>query len=427
MKSFTERNTFVLGLAGIVVILLGTIGSLVFNASFLATLAGNYTVHAEFPDTGGLRGGDEVSVAGVAVGTVGGIRQSGNGVDVSLKINHGVQLTADTRAAIRVASLLGRKEVGLTTGNAWDHLLKRGDVIPSSRTSSPTGVLDVQNNAQTALAQLDAQSLNTFIADLAKVTGGKRAQVVTIVDNLDRLTSTVNDRHDQVVSLIDSANTVSGSLASRNQELLGIVSNLDVVIGGLATRQSELTRLLDSTQAASGQIASLVGDNRTKLDSILAELHTDLGIVGQHQVDLAQSLAYLGSAIEGFQSIGYSGTNNAPQSWGNVFSVGVGPASADPVFGCGGALFQSLDVILGPDPASCSQATGPVSGAPVSAVPQSAGPSATTAPTSTPSGAAGAGLAPGRAATGTLLPAGSATTTADSLDALLVPLLVGGR
>ncbi|HWW53586.1 MAG TPA: MlaD family protein, partial [Acidimicrobiales bacterium] len=123
MKSFTERNPYVIGIVAILVIGVITTGSLVLNASFFARLAHNFSINAVFPDTAGLRKADRVTIAGVQVGTVGTIKQEGNAVNVSLKINHGVQIPDDSKAAIRVATILGRKEVGITTGNDWDHLL----------------------------------------------------------------------------------------------------------------------------------------------------------------------------------------------------------------------------------------------------------------------------------------------------------------
>jgi phospholipid/cholesterol/gamma-HCH transport system substrate-binding protein len=412
VKSFTERNPLVIGLIAIVVIAVGTSGALILNSSTLAKLRRSYSISAVFPDTAGLRGGDRITIAGVQVGTVGGIRQQGNAVHVTLKVNHGVQIPDDSRAEIHVETLLGRKAVRLDTGNDWDHLLRAGAEIPLERTSSPTEVLDVQTDAQGALAQLDAQSLNTFIADLARVTAGKRDEVSTIIDGLNRLTAVVNARRSQVSNLIDATNTVSATLASRDQQLLSIIDNLDVVLHGLAVRRAQISDLLQQTEAAASQISGLVSANRDKLNGILAELHTDLAIIGRHQVDLAQSVAYLGAAIRGFQSIGYSGPNNTPNSWANVFTVGLGPVSADPVFGCGGAVDQALNAALGPDPLPCSQATGPVA--------QPASLSGVPALASLP------GVRPdGATSSGPVLPTASTASTADAINALLVPFLVG--
>jgi hypothetical protein len=98
-----------------------------------------------------------------------------------------------------------------------------------------------------------------------------------------------------------------------------------------------------------------------------------------------------------------------------VFTVGLGPASADPTFGCGGAVDLALTAALGPDPLPCSQATGPVKASASSGVPTAASGSVT--------GVSAASLS--RLAGTALVPVPTVTATSDSLSALLIPLLAG--
>jgi hypothetical protein len=161
------------------------------------------------------------------------------------------------------------------------------------------------------------------------------------------------------------------------------------------------------TQDAASKIASVIGNNRSKLDSILNQLQTVLNVVNQHQVDLAQTVSYLAGALQGFSSVGYSGPQNTPNTWANIFTIGVGPVSNDPLFGCNAQLSAILTIIVGPDPVTnCSAYTGPVPGG-----------SASGAVVAAPSGAA---LPLGR--TGSIV-APSASATADSLNALLAAVL----
>ena len=357
MKSFTERNPRIIGAILIALILGGTAGSLLLTAG---VIQGQYTVKARFVDTAGLKAGDKIRVAGVASGSVGGIRQAGHSVEVSLKINNGVELSRDTRADVIVETLLGSKYVRLVTGHDWSSMLRGGSVITD--TSSPTEVLDLQNIGTPLLEHTNVKALNDLMASLASVTKDKRAEVVAIVDGLNRITAQVNQRQDQTASLITAAKNVSGTLANRDQQLVAVVDNLGVVVRSLADERTQLVQLLGQTAATARATADLVGANRAKLDSVLDELHQDLAIVGRHQVDLAQSVAYLGVAIQGFSSIGYSGANNNPNLWANVFTQGLGPAGVDPILGACGIVDQALDLALGPDPAPCSQRTGAVPG-----------------------------------------------------------------
>jgi len=362
VKSFTERNPRIIGAILISIILGFTAGALLLTSGLVK---GEYTIKAQFADTAGLKKGDKVRVAGVTAGSVGSIRQAGGRVEVNLKVNNGIELSRDTRAQVIVETLLGSKYVRLVTGSDWTSMLRKGAVI--TNTSSPTEVLDLQNIGTPLLQKTNAKAFNDLLASLASVTKDKRTEVASIIDGLNRVTAQVNDRQTQTRGLIDAATKVSGTLANRDTQLVGLVDNLNVVVRSLADQRVQLANLLQQTAAAARETADLVGANRAKLDSILDELHQDLVIVGQHQVDLAQSVAYLGVAIQGFSSIGYSGADNNPNQWANVFAQGLGPAGVDPVLGSCGVLDQTLDLALGPDPLPCSQRTGPLPGQTTSA------------------------------------------------------------
>lgn len=407
MKSFTERNPVVIGVVVVALIAGATGAALALDSGLFAQ---RYTVLAEFTDTAGLGAGDKVRVAGVPSGEVAAIRQQGRAVEVELHIDEGIELPGDTRAAIVVETLLGQKYVRLTTGDDWSNPLEDGDVITDTRT--PTEVLDLQNVGTPLLEESNGQALNELMRSLAEVTDGKHEQVAQIIDGLERLTTAVNDRQAEARSLIDSTATLTGTLAERDAELLNAIDNLNVVVGSLAERRVELVRFLESTSAAAAATADLVGENREALDQILDELHADLQIVGRHQVDLAESLAYLGVAVEGFASIGYSGPEATPHPWANIYTQLLGPTGPDALFGSCGLVDDALDIALGPDPLPCSERTGPLPGEDSGPGPAPSGGGST--PAATPGGSAPAGAPAER------------TALQRSLDALMAPLLGDG-
>jgi hypothetical protein len=107
-------------------------------------------------------------------------------------------------------------------------------------------------------------------------------------------------------------------------------------------------------------VADVVGDNRAQLDSVLDDVHTTLDVLGRHQVDLAQSVAYLGVAIEGFASVGYNGPEEISRPWANVFTQLIGPVGPDGLLGSCMPIDRMLDLIFGPDPLPCDQRTGAI-------------------------------------------------------------------
>lgn len=89
-----------------------------------------YTLTATFNKADGVSVGTEVRVSGVPVGKV--VEQSLDDrfrAVIRLDIATGVQVTADTGAAIRTDGLLGAKYIELQPG-ADESMLKPGDAIP---------------------------------------------------------------------------------------------------------------------------------------------------------------------------------------------------------------------------------------------------------------------------------------------------------
>jgi phospholipid/cholesterol/gamma-HCH transport system substrate-binding protein len=384
----------------------------VLNAGIFAN---RYGITAEFTDSAGLRPGDRVRVAGVLVGEVAGVEQSGDAVEVQLDIDDGTELSADTSAEIVVETVLGTKFVQLTTGQDWSDQLESGDVITDTET--PVELLDVQDTGAALFTESDGESLGTLIDSLTEITEDKRSDVETIVEGVNAVTEQIDLRDEEARRLLDSADTLTATLSERDQELVTSIESLNTVLDVMQERRTELVTLLEQTVQTSTQTADLVGVNRERLDAIFDDLNLTLQVIGEHQVDLAAGVAYLGVAIEGFASIGYSGEDRQSHPWGNIYTQLIGPVAPDGIFGACGPVDFALDLALGPDPLPCSERegqlinTGGVTAAPTTPEPPggtSGGATSADEPIPTPDGAA--------------LP----TDTGSSLSAYLIPILGGG-
>lgn len=356
MKSFTERNPVVIGAIVVLVVLGGTAAAVLLNAGFFAD---RYRVDAVFADTAGLRTGDLVRVAGVPAGEVSSIAERNGEVLVGLDVDRGVELPADTRAEVVVETLLGSKHVRLVAGTDWSTPLEEGAEITDTRT--PTEILDLQNVGTPLLEDTDAAAISDLLGKIDRISEDQRGNVEEIITGLNRLTTVINDRRTEAGRLIDSARTVSATLAERDEDLLAAVDDLGIVVDALARRRVELAALLAQTSSTATATADLVAENRPELDLVLDELHLDLEIVGARQAELAAGLAGLANAIEGFSSIGYSGPDEFPNRWANMYTQLLGPIGPDAVFGSCGLLDDAFDVLLGDDPiTACEDRTGPL-------------------------------------------------------------------
>jgi phospholipid/cholesterol/gamma-HCH transport system substrate-binding protein len=87
----------------------------------------SYTIYANFDNISGLKTGDSVEIAGVAVGKVISITLNGERAKVAMRIDRGVKIDDDAIAAIRTRGLIGDKYVALSPGSG--EYLANGGVI----------------------------------------------------------------------------------------------------------------------------------------------------------------------------------------------------------------------------------------------------------------------------------------------------------
>ena len=354
MKSFTERSPKIIGAIAVVVTVVIVLGVLVLNRSVFTPA---YTIHARLTNAAGIVKGTGVSLAGVKVGTVSRVRVEGDAVLADLAIDHGVVLPHDTAAEVKVQTVLGVLDVALQPRSGWDRPLAAGATITD--TAIPVEFQDLEGTAGTLLQQSDVAAFNQLLGSLEQVTQGKQVEVAQIISGLGKFTSAIDQRQSQVGGLIDSANTLAATVAARDGQLGGIVDQLTTVVNGLAQRSSQLNALIVGTDQLATETANLIGQNQPQLQGLLSHLQSVLAVLDQHQEDLAQGVSYLSSAVAGFSSIGYSGPNNAAQNWGNIYANLVGVANGYAVLGDCAALDQALTLVLGPDPTSCDQRSGP--------------------------------------------------------------------
>src|SRR6478609_10679213 len=101
---FRERNPVIVGAVSLAVIAVMILAA--FRAQDLPLIGGGDTYYAAFSEAGGLKANDEVRIAGVRVGKVDSVALDGDHVKVTFRIQNPADFGTQTRAAIKVKTLL---------------------------------------------------------------------------------------------------------------------------------------------------------------------------------------------------------------------------------------------------------------------------------------------------------------------------------
>lgn len=125
-----KRSIFETLLGAAVILLAGYFLYYSYETADAAPVQGGYIVTANFPGIGGLAVGDDVQISGVKVGNVSGVELDPVTylAKVSMNIDGGIEIPADSAATISSESLLGGKVLSLEPG-ADDIMLEDGERI----------------------------------------------------------------------------------------------------------------------------------------------------------------------------------------------------------------------------------------------------------------------------------------------------------
>jgi phospholipid/cholesterol/gamma-HCH transport system substrate-binding protein len=269
--------------AGVVVVLAAAV--LYWGISFLkgSDLFEHGTeVYAVYDNTEGITKSQNVTLNGFSVGKVSDVyfhpNNSGK-IVVKMNITTDYPITANSLAEIRSADLLGAKEIALILEKG-SVLIESGDTLRSAIEASLSEsinkeVLPVKVKAEKLLASLDS-TVNILTGFLG---GEMQEEFRTSFDNVNRSISNLGTITDEL-SLYMSENREALGSATQNLERLTSMLNenrdeLDRVFNNLANISDTLAR------ANAGEAMRSLSKTATRLDAITSNIEAGEGTLGK--------------------------------------------------------------------------------------------------------------------------------------------------
>lgn len=286
MKPFRERNPVVVGAVSLVVLVLAVVAAL--RADDLPVIGGGDTYHAMFSEAGGLKVDDEVRIAGVRVGKVDAIELAGDQVDVTFKVQDSAAFGDDTRAAIKVKTILGSMFLALEPAGGGQ--LAEGATIPQERTSSPFDVVDAFEGLASTSEKIDTDQLAESLTTLADLTRNTPEEFRGALDGLSRLSSNVAAKDEQLNTLLQNLQRVSTVLDERDDDIVKLMKDSDVLFRALVERRDAVHELLVSSTRLSKELTALVRQSRADLEPALEHLENVVAVLNKNEDNLDSSL-----------------------------------------------------------------------------------------------------------------------------------------
>ncbi|MEV6337745.1 MCE family protein [Nocardia vinacea] len=294
MNRLSQREAGRIGLIGIVLTAAICLVSLQFDKIPLLS-AQPLRYGALFDDASGLHVDDDVSAAGVRVGTVTDITVNSGHARVTFTADPDIALGDATTATIKTTSLLGRRAVELAPAGVGR--LRTGETIPLDRTRSGYTLPTILNEATTAIRDIDLDQLTRALDSASDVLSAAAPQVRPALDGMRRLAESVNRRDAALRGLLTGAEQVTSALAKRGPQVNSLLLDGNSLLGELQARSGALGGLITGIDQLSRQLSGLVHDTDADLAPALDKLGQVLTVLNNNRDNVAKSIQGLSTYI----------------------------------------------------------------------------------------------------------------------------------
>jgi phospholipid/cholesterol/gamma-HCH transport system substrate-binding protein len=291
MKTFAERNLYVIGLVGVITIVSLVLAAL--NYQKLPFFNRGDSHSAYFNELGGLLANADVRVSGLLAGRVSGAELDGQHVLVKFKVDKNIRLGDRTEAAIKTQSLLGTKYLEVTPRGSGE----LSQPIPVDRTTSPYQLPDALGDLAATISGLNTDQLSDSLRVLAQTFAETPPDLKAAVEGVARFSDILNDKDAQLRELLANANKATAVLSERSDQVVRLVANTNALMAELQTQSNALDQISGNISVLSQQLRGFIAENRETMKPALDKLNGVLTIIDNRKERVQKSINMLGTYI----------------------------------------------------------------------------------------------------------------------------------
>jgi phospholipid/cholesterol/gamma-HCH transport system substrate-binding protein len=252
------------------------------------------TIDADFPDSGGIFTGAEVTYNGVTVGRVGKLSLLPDGVRVALDVDdcRHPEIPVDTVAAVSNRSAVGEQYVDLRPQTDSGPYLDDGAVLPMDKNVLPVPTQVLLQNLDSLVTSVDNSQLATVVTELGQAFNGRGPALQALLDQGSKLQQTATANLDTTIKLIEQSGPVLNTQLRVGSNFASWAKSLNLLTGTLKSSDSDLRGLLDDAPSDLQIIKTFVQSNSDDLGVLLANLVTVNGVVVP-KLDSVKAILYI--------------------------------------------------------------------------------------------------------------------------------------
>ncbi|MFF5986287.1 MCE family protein [Prauserella flavalba] len=247
----------------VTVVFTAILGISIANVNLTKTNA--YT--ARFTDAAMLLPGDDVRIAGVRVGQVSDVRiVDRRQAEVEFEVDSGRRLPAGVTATIKFRNLVGQRYVSLDQGTGEPAgQLEPGGNIPVERTRPALDLTELFNGFKPLFRALAPEDVNKLSFEIIQVLQGEGGTVESLLAHTASLTTTIAEKDQVIGQVIDNLNSVLATVNERTPQLSDLIVRLQQFVSGLSSDREPIGDAIESLGELTTTTSGLLDEAREPL------------------------------------------------------------------------------------------------------------------------------------------------------------------
>lgn len=245
---------------------------------------------AQFLQAAALQPGNPVTVAGIPVGEVTSMELAGDHVEAEFTVRNDVALGEDSRAIIKVTTILGSRYLALEPDGAGS---LRDDRFTLSHTEVPYDLQEALTDVTTTYEQVDSDKFAQTLSILGRQLQGLPPVVPQALENTHTLSTILAERRGQLGSLLQTTELVSNTLRRQQSNIASMVRQGSDLVGEFVMRRASFHAMLAAITDLVQTLSDLVIEDRPELETLLTNVRDLSDMLGKHD-DLLRSTLQAG-------------------------------------------------------------------------------------------------------------------------------------
>ena len=240
--------------------------------------------------SGGLLDHSQVTYRGYPVGRVSAIGLRPGGVAITVNIDEGTEIPADTDVNVADLSAAGEQFLDFRPRTDRGPYLADGAVVDERNSHTPIPFSQVVSNVSTLAEQVDPAKVTVVVDELSKAFNNSGPDIQRVLDGGDFLLAGLESVLPQTVNSLHNGRIVLGTVSDLHGDLISFSHDAKDLTGTVKDADPKIRELVDDSPDTLKLIADVVRKDGPSVGALLGDLGTTTHVVAMRTPAISQFL-----------------------------------------------------------------------------------------------------------------------------------------